>query len=161
MTETSQLYDEDVVAWAEQQARALREAARSNSNLPLDWANLAEEIEDLAKAYRSSLRSQIRRVIQHLIKLQYSPALDPRRGWRQTVLQARLEMHDLLEESPSLRREVGGLIEKVMPGAIALAIADLEQYGETDALKARVIRRRSYTAGQIIGDWFPPEPPRE
>ena len=158
MTQLKQLYEKDVVAWAEQQAQALREAARSNSNLPLDWENLAEEIEDLAKIYRSSLRSHIRRIIQHLVKLQHSPAVEPRRGWRQTVSLARLEAKDLLEESPSLKRQIEPLLKKVTASAIALAIADMEHYGEINPFMSRVISRRKYTVDQILGDWFPPEP---
>ena len=33
--------------WSAQQAEALRSAAREHSNAPLDWENLAEEIEGL------------------------------------------------------------------------------------------------------------------
>jgi hypothetical protein len=162
MSQFAQLYEDDVVAWAEQQAQALRDAARSNSNLPLDWENLAEEIEDLAKIYRSSLRSPIRRIIQHLVKLQHSPASDPRRGWRQTVSLARSEVKDLLGESPSLRRQIEPLIKKVMESAIALALSDMEHYGEVNPSMSRLIRRRKYTSEQVLGDWFPsdPEEPR-
>jgi hypothetical protein len=160
MTDLKSLYDEDVVAWAEQQAQALRDAARCSSNLPLDWENLAEEIEDLAKVYRSSLKSQLRRAIQHLVKLEHSPAVEPRRGWRRTILLARTEIRDLLADSPSLRRQLKGVTES----AIDLAVADLEEHDEMNTLLSRVIRRRSYTPDQILGDWFPPEPgesPRE
>ena len=57
MATLKQLYDADTVAWSENQAAALRAAARAtpnpgNSNQPLDCENLAEEIEDLAKAER-------------------------------------------------------------------------------------------------------------
>jgi hypothetical protein len=41
------LYEEDFVRWTEQQAAALRAAARAGTNLPLDWENLAEEIDSL------------------------------------------------------------------------------------------------------------------
>ena len=57
------LYEEDTVAWAETQAAALRAAAQGGSNRQLDWENLAEEIEDLAKSERRSLHSHIRRII--------------------------------------------------------------------------------------------------
>ena len=161
MSPLKKLYENDVVAWAEQQAQALRDAAHSNSNLPLDWANLAEEIEDLAKIYRSSLRSQLRRIIQHLVKLQHSPVADPRRGWRQTVSLARSEVADILDESPSLRRQVEALTEKVMPSAIALAISDMEHYGAINPFLSRIISRRSYGVEQILGEWFPPDPELE
>ena len=47
MTAVKSLYDEDFFAWSQQQAEALRAAARGGWNQPLDWHNLAEEIEDL------------------------------------------------------------------------------------------------------------------
>ena len=53
MTRLNALYDEDFVRWTEEQAAALRRAkslrpaGSRGSNLPLDWENLAEEIESL------------------------------------------------------------------------------------------------------------------
>jgi hypothetical protein len=44
----------------------LRQAKRSN--LPLDWENLAKEIEGLGKPDRRELRSQITRILRHLLK---------------------------------------------------------------------------------------------
>src|SRR5690348_15042634 len=111
MTAATTLYEEDTAAWAEQQAAALRAAARGGSNQLLDWENLAEEIEDLGKSLRIALKSQISRVILHQIKLMHSPASDPRRGWRRTIRQARDEIARILEDSPSLRREISGIIE--------------------------------------------------
>ncbi|MBV9018118.1 MAG: DUF29 family protein, partial [Alphaproteobacteria bacterium] len=42
MNDVRTLYDEDFVAWTEQQAEALRSAGRGRTNQPLDWENLAE-----------------------------------------------------------------------------------------------------------------------
>jgi hypothetical protein len=103
MAELRSLYDQDFVAWSKQQAEALRTAARVGSNQSLDWENLAEEIEDLGKSARRELQSQIRRIVRHLLKLQHSPAKEPRRGWAESIVDARAEIEDLLEVSPSLR----------------------------------------------------------
>ena len=46
----ARLYEEDFVRWTEEQSRALREAALSPTNTPLDWENLAEEIESLGRS---------------------------------------------------------------------------------------------------------------
>ena len=46
------LYDQDFVLWTVQQAAALRRA--KTSNLPLDWENLAEEIESLGRSGQAS-----------------------------------------------------------------------------------------------------------
>src|SRR5438477_5024382 len=80
-----QLYEEDFVRWTEQQSSALREAAAAGTNLPLDWENLAEEIESLGRSQRHELHSRIAGIPEHLLKLDYSRANDPRRGWIETV----------------------------------------------------------------------------
>jgi len=160
MTDLKTLYETDTVAWSEHQASALRAAARGGSNQPLDWENLAEEIEDLAKSLRRRLRSQIARIIQHQVKLEYSPAIDPRNSWRRTIRLARLDIDRILEDSPSLKREIPRVIEKETAGAVQLAILDLEEHGKIDQMELPAIRNRSYTEEQILGDWFPEEPRR-
>lgn len=158
MTDPKTLYDTDFVAWSKQQAEALRAAPRTGSNHAIDWENLAGEIEDLGKSHRLALRSHLMRIIQHLTKLEHSTATEPRHGWRRTVRLARLQATRRLEDNPSLRAELGRLIEAETPGGIELAIGDLEEYGEIDEAAAPVVRQVRYTEAQIIGDWFPEEP---
>src|SRR5215471_10976931 len=98
MAEGCNLYDRDFFLWTQEQSAALRRA--KDSNLPLDWENLAEEIESLGKSDRRELRSQIRRVLRHLFKLETSPARAPRAGWRSTIREARTEVADVLRDSP-------------------------------------------------------------
>jgi Domain of unknown function DUF29 len=158
MTDARTLYDEDFVAWSKQQAAALRAAARGSTNQPLDWENLAEEIESLGASERRELHSQIQRIIRHLLKLEYSPAAGPRRGWVETVNDARSEIDLVLETSPSLRNEIAAAIEAEQARGSRGAIRDLEKYGEIDAAAASRIRVAQYTRDQILGDWFPPDP---
>jgi len=158
MSDVKSLYDEDFVAWTQQQAKALRAAAGSRTNQPLDWENLAEEVEDLGKSVRRELGSQIRRIIQHLLKLQYSPSADPRRGWFESVTGARAEIEDILEQNPSLARELDDQIAKQTARAIDLAIEDLEEFGEIDNTSRRTLRSTHYSQEQIVGRWFPPAP---
>lgn len=46
---TRSLYQTDIVLWSAEQARAIRDAgaARLNTPTPIDWDNVAEEIETL------------------------------------------------------------------------------------------------------------------
>jgi uncharacterized protein DUF29 len=156
MAKLSALYDEDFVRWTEEQAAALRRA--KGSNLALDWDNLAEEIESLGKSDRRELRSQITRILRHLLKLEASPAAEPRAGWRATIDEARTEIEGVLEDSPSLRREAQALIRKQVRAAARLATDDLMRHGEPiDAIRAR-LEGGEYTAEQVLGDWFPSEP---
>jgi len=77
----ARLYEEDFVRWTEEQSSALRDAAKVGTNLPLDWENLAEEVESLGRSQRHELRRRIAVILEHLLKLERSPAADPRRGW--------------------------------------------------------------------------------
>jgi hypothetical protein len=158
MADTRALYEEDFVAWAEQQAAALRAAARSGSNLELDWQNLAEEVESLGASERRTLHSQIQRVIRHLLKLEFSPAPDPRRGWFETVGGARDEIELVLEMNPSLRNELDSVAQAELARGARAAIRDLQKDGEIDADGIARIQAARYTTDQIVGEWFPPDP---
>jgi hypothetical protein len=160
MTDLKTLYDADFVAWSKQQADALRAAARTGSNQQLDWQNLAEEIEDLGRSHSRALRAHITRVIQHLVKLEHSPAIDPRAGWRRSVRLGRMHVERLLTDNPSLRRDVKRLAREAIRDGIELAIIDLEEHQEIDETHFASLRRSSYTPDQVLGDWFPTEEPR-
>jgi hypothetical protein len=164
MPDVKTLYDEDFFAWSQEQAEALRSSARCGSNHLLDWENLAEEIESLGRSERRELRSRISTIIEHLVKLGHSPASDPRNDWQDTIRRERVEIERLLEDSPSLARQVSNLIEKETPHGVEAAIAALGSRGELPsslqpALKAKAyLDFFSYTPEQILDDWFPPEP---
>jgi Domain of unknown function DUF29 len=156
MPKTNELYDQDFLLWTEEQATALRRAA--DSNLPLDWENLAQEIESLGVSQRTELNSQVRRILRHLFKLEASPAVDPRAGWRATVRDARVEIEDLLDASLSLRRDIDAVSKGQIATAAKFAAHDLEDQGEsTHAVRAR-LEKGGFTVEEILGDWFPKAP---
>jgi hypothetical protein len=146
------LYDQDLVLWTEEQARALRTAANAGWNAPIDWENVAEEIESLGRSERHALASHVAIVIEHLLKLQASPATDPVRGWRDTIRRARQKIEVVLEESPSLRREISAIVDRQMPRARALVGANFQDYSEQPRVD---IESLTYTESQVLGDWLP------
>ncbi len=158
MAQPKSLYDKDFLAWSEQQAAALRAARRDGSNRRLDWENLAEEIEDLGRSQRSAVSSHIMRIIQHLAKLDHSPAVEPRAGWRNTIRLARVQIARRLEDNPSLKAELGRMVEQEARRGTELAISELQEQAEIDEVDANVLRRVRYTQEQVLGDWFPEEP---
>lgn len=83
------LYDEDYYAWTQAQAAELRRMLQRKIGTALDLAHLAEEVEDLGHSERDAVRSQVRRIIEHLLKLEHSPASKPRDGWKDTITDAR------------------------------------------------------------------------
>ena len=88
------LYDEDIYAWAQQQAEALRRLAESRRELPneLDLENVAEEIEDVGKSELSQVESFIRLILIHLAKLRSAPQSRSQRKWRNEVLAFHAEL---------------------------------------------------------------------
>jgi hypothetical protein len=80
-----QLYEQDFYAWSKAQAELLRAGRYAD----LDLEHLIEEVDDLGDSLYRSARSRIRTIIEHLLKLQYSPAQDPRVGWVETMMTQR------------------------------------------------------------------------
>jgi hypothetical protein len=101
------------------------------------------------------LRSHIANIIEHLIKLQASPATEPRAGWRETIARARCDVEELLQESPSLRPQVPSLVAKALPKAQRFAAMALERHDETARIGVATI---TYSEDQVLGEWFPETP---
>lgn len=122
-------YERDFYLWTQRQAAELRRAAAAGSNLPLDWEHLAEEVESLGERDRRELYSRLVRVIEHLLKLQFSPVDQPRRVWRISVLNQRRDLKAIIRNSPSLRQTALDFVPEAHDEALALVeqgIADAE-----------------------------------
>jgi hypothetical protein len=103
-TRTATRYEDDVYTWSQQQAAALRRAAKSRANFPepIDFENVAEEIESLGIAQLHALYSRGVVLLMHLLKWQYQPE---RRSpsWSATIRTQRREIAKLLRLSPGLK----------------------------------------------------------
>jgi hypothetical protein len=142
------LYEADFYDWALAQADLLR--ARRFEDLDLE--HLIEEVEDLGGALKRTVRSRVRTITAHLLKLRHSPASEPRAGWRQTVVSQRNDLAD--ELTPTLRRDLaaawGELYERARREA-EIALRDRGEETAADALPPVC----PYTLDQITGDWWP------
>ena len=107
------LYDTDFVAWAHEQAGL----ARAGSVRSLDLANIAEELEGMIRAERRTLASQLERLIAHFLKWRYQPGRRSRK-WKSSIRDARDQIERVLEDSPSLARELEGIIKDEYPRAV-------------------------------------------
>ena len=106
MSDPAQLYDVDFYRWTQEQAALLRQVPGERINLPIDWNHAAEEIEDMGRSDLRAVNSRIGVILEHLLKLEHSPAADPRDGWIETVVRCRGDVSRILDDSPSLRRKV-------------------------------------------------------
>ena len=147
-TPSRSLYEEDLHAWAEQQAALLR--ARRFAELDLE--HLIEEVEDVGASLKRAVRSRIRRIIEHFLKLEHSPATSPRAGWYDTII---VQRSDLLDElTPSIRREIESELAQLYERARSDAALSLRKHGELQAADA-LPEPCPYTIDQITGDWLP------
>lgn len=150
-------YAHDFYLWTQRQAAELRRAANAGSNLPLDWENLAEEIESLGASDRRELYGRLTRIVEHLLKLQFSPTDRPKRVWTLSVLNQRSDLEAVLKDSPSLRRAALGRIPQAHKEA--LKIVERLMPDEEIELWPDLPRRCPYTLEQILDpDWWPEQP---
>lgn len=91
-------YKQDIVAWAQEQARLIR-AGRFDL---LDLEHIADEIDDVGKSEARELESRMAVLIGHLLKYQYQPE---RRStsWALTIREQRKRILIRLKRTPSLK----------------------------------------------------------
>ncbi|WP_051328925.1 DUF29 domain-containing protein [Geminicoccus roseus] len=145
------LYETDYYLWARQQAEALRQLDRERWNGPLDLKQLAEEVDDLAKRDRNACRSQVVRIIEHLLKLDHAPASLPQAGWRRSIFDARAQLEADL--TPSLRAVLAEDLPDLYLRGRRGAAFSMEEHGEQDAADG-LPAEPPYTLDEVLRDGF-------
>ena len=152
-TQIDELYETDFYVWTQRQAEALRRLAATRPNVDLDFPHLIEEVEDLGTSQRDAVRSQLRRIIAHCLKLEYSRARYPRAGWRDSVIDARAELDDKL--SPSLRRDLEQYLPRLWAQARSKVDNGLRGRREPDAADL-LPGDCPYSLDDLLSDgWYP------
>jgi len=150
-------YEDDLYAWTQYQAQVLRSLRVSDNRFDRD--HVAEEIEDLGKSERDAVRSQIRRIIEHLLKLAYLPAAQPRYDWMRSIADARAALEDKL--SSTLRRDIEATLEKLYEDGRRNAALALCTFGEEKAAQA-FSAQCPFSLEEICQqDWYPVPPETE
>jgi hypothetical protein len=106
----SATHDNDFYTWTQEQAHLLRTGQLQQ----IDWQNIAAEIEEMGRSEKRQLESRLEILIMHLLKWQFQPNLRSR-SWQLTIKEQRLRLENILQENPSLRSHLAGVIEKVYP----------------------------------------------
>lgn len=132
-------YDEDYVQWIEEQASLL-----STIDFPaLDVINLADEIRDMARHERRSLRHRLTVLVMHMLKCQMQPEHKSDR-WRATLHEQRARIAELLSDSPSLK----ALIPQFITDDYVLAVKKVA--AETGLDRSRFPPQNPFTIEQIL-----------
>jgi Domain of unknown function DUF29 len=147
-TKPQELYDADFYVWALEQAETLR-ARRFEA---LDLENLIEEMEGLADTKLSGVLNAARVVMEHLLKLQFSPATDPRNLWRASVREHRRRVQ--IDLTPRIDQILAQELPRFYAMARDDAAAAMRDHGE-DTAAAVLPDSCPYSLDQITGDWWP------
>lgn len=118
------LYETDYNLWILDTVAKLKNKDLDN----LDWQNLIEEVEDLSRRDKKKLKSLLRLLCEHLLKLTYwQSEISRNQGhWRREIRNFRKQINEELENSPSLRNYLSDTFEKCYRDARELA-ADQSQ----------------------------------
>jgi len=128
-TTTKTMYDSDFVEWTVRTAGLLREGRLGEADLE----HIAEEIQDLGASERSAMRSQLRRMLMHLVKQRIQPEHDGA-SWRASIANAQLEILDKVAVSPSLRAYARENLEQLYREAVSVALIETDLSGRETAL---------------------------
>lgn len=126
MNASQDLYENDLYQWALTNARLLR----SGQLKKIDSQHIADELEDMGKREKRELKSQLFRLILHLLKWQLQPTMRTTQSgadnnsWRASIINSRKEIEVILEDSPSLRQMIPSLLEDLYPKCVQSAIQE-------------------------------------
>ena len=140
-------YEDDYVGWLNEQAALLRAGELD----ALDRENIAEELESLGRSDRRALSSHLEVVMLHMLKMHMQPALRTR-SWKLSLNASRKAVEDILEDSPSLRRQLPALMTRHYKRAMDRAV------DETMLAEAAFPKTPPFSLDQVLGEEvFPPE----
>lgn len=140
------LYETDYLKWIETIVEKLQVQDYSN----IDWENLIEEIEDMGRSERRSLKSNLIVVLTHLLKWQYQPNF--RSGsWKGSIVEHRRRIREALKDSPSLKP----YFEEVFAQCYSDAV---EQASAETGLSVEILPQVCpYTSREVLDSNFLPE----
>jgi hypothetical protein len=99
----SDLYEDDIALWSEQQGDLLRRLARGERvNDRIDWENVAEEIESVGRSERQACESHLIQALLHELKVRAWPNSRTVPHWEAESRLARSQAQRAY--SPSMRR---------------------------------------------------------
>jgi len=120
------LYDDDIVAWAEEQAAALRAlGARDELSNAVDWENVAEEIESVGRSHIRAVEGLLIQTLAHLLKRVSAPLAPASTHWREEIVTFQTTAWSAYE--PSMRQRLNWA--RIWKVGLTAAEAGLGAYG--------------------------------
>ncbi len=145
MLQATAEYNKDFYAWLIKNADLLRKRQFSE----IDSEHIAEELEAMSKSEKRELLSRLTVLLAHLLKWQFQSARRSR-SWKNTILTQRIDIKELLEDSPSLEYDLQDKIQ------VAYEKARLSAEDETGIDKKHFPAECPFTFAQMLNkDFFP------
>lgn len=140
------LYETDYLKWIETTVKKLQVQDYSD----IDWENLIDEIEDMGRSERRSLKSNLIVILTHLVKWQYQPNF--RSGsWKGSIVEHRRRIREALKDSPSLKP----YFEEVFAECYSNAV---EQASAETGLSVKIFPQLCpYTSAEVLDANFLPD----
>jgi hypothetical protein len=139
-------YEKDFYAWLIKNAQLIRNKQFSE----IDAEQIAEELEAMGRSEKRELLNRLTILLAHLLKWQFQ-SVRRSRSWSNTILTQRIDIHELLQDSPSLRSQLESKIE------IAYEKAKLMAEDETGIDKKIFPSPCPFSLEQILDNTFFPE----
>lgn len=145
-----ELYEKDFYEWTQKNAQLLREGRLSE----IDLDNLIEELESMGRSEKRAFVNRLAILISHLLKWQYQPERRSK-SWRSTIDTQRIDVADILEDSPSLRHEMEERLTRAYIKAKIMAEAetgiDRDNFPATCPYDFEKIMEPSFFPGEDAG----------
>jgi hypothetical protein len=118
---TKTLYESDYSLWVKETAKQLQ----NRDFDALDLENLIEEVLDLSRRDKLKVKSLLKRLFEHLLKLKYwqSEVVRNQAHWRREIINFRQQIRDELKDSPSLRPFLNQVLDECYQDGRKLAAA--------------------------------------
>jgi Domain of unknown function DUF29 len=134
------LYHTDILGWSKAQAERLRRVAAGERVNDVDWEHVIEEVEDVGRSELKTVRSLLRRALEHALKAAAWPEHAAARKWRNEAASFLAQARDRYEPGMAQHLDTAELyadalavvrsldmrrLGRLLPEAIALTPSDL------------------------------------
>ena len=125
-TKSSDLYQRDGYSWALQQAEALRRRDLEQ----IDWDNVIEEIEGLARAERNAWVSHCASAIEHMLAIEYwqGATVGELKCWREEIGAFRSGMAAAIRANSGLQGQYRAMLAEAWANGRGDALRRLAEY---------------------------------
>ena len=109
------------------------------------------------------IKSFVRQLLIHLLKLRFSYQTDPRNHWIHEVIEFRRRINAVLEEAPSLRRKVPSFALEAWPAAVVAAKRHLSEEADAaeDVSSLDCLKFEESDFDRFLEPGFLPQPPEK